>query len=209
MPRTGDPPRSYFHETNGRVPVPDPTALTTEQLNRAIAALRDLIETRLGAMDKAIDIAHRSAEQSSMFVRGEVAQLERLHDAKFAAIAQAFTDRDRHMVEAASDNKIAMQAALKAAKELSDEQNRSSEAAAAKSEAATTKQIDALGSVIQAGTHTVDGKIGDIKDRLTIIEGKALGTGGSVTMTISIASVIIASVATLASVAALLVRILR
>ncbi len=37
-------------------PVPDPTKLTTDQLRRELAALREIIETRLDGMDRAIGL---------------------------------------------------------------------------------------------------------------------------------------------------------
>lgn len=58
----------------------------------------------------------------------------------------------------------AILAALQAQKEAVAEQSKSNAMAIAKSEAAFTKQIDGLGD-----------RLGDVKDRVTVIEGKSQG----------------------------------
>jgi hypothetical protein len=45
----------------GWVPVPDPTSLTTDQLRRELAALRELLEARLDGMDHATEVARQAA----------------------------------------------------------------------------------------------------------------------------------------------------
>ena len=40
--------------TPGFVPIPDPTTLTNQLVSRAVAALREILETRLDASDKAV-----------------------------------------------------------------------------------------------------------------------------------------------------------
>jgi hypothetical protein len=52
--------------------------------------------------------------------------------------------------------------------------------AISRSEAATVKQIDQMGLLIQTGSKTVDDKFSDIKDRLTRIEGKGEGSAATV-----------------------------
>jgi hypothetical protein len=42
-------------------PIPDPTRLTTEQLRRELATLREILETRLDAMDRATELATAQA----------------------------------------------------------------------------------------------------------------------------------------------------
>src|SRR4030095_3859037 len=55
------------------------------------------------------------------------------------------------------------------------EQNKSSALAIAKSEAATTKQIDQLSVLIQTMTKAFDDKISDLKDRFNRLEGHGTG----------------------------------
>jgi hypothetical protein len=42
----------------GWQPIPDPTKLTTEQLRRELATLREILETRLHGMDRATKLAN-------------------------------------------------------------------------------------------------------------------------------------------------------
>ena len=48
----------------GWVPVPDPTSLTTDQLRRELAALRELLEARLEGMDRATEVASKAASDT-------------------------------------------------------------------------------------------------------------------------------------------------
>lgn len=213
-----------------RRPIPDPTVLTTQQLVREIAALKEIIGTRLDGMDKAIDLLHDSAaivpsevdvkinhlkelhgvrfsetnveirtvEKAIMMridgmdravvllqtiadrvpplIDEKIAGLEGIHNEKFNSIATQFRERDVRTEQSSKDSKVAVDAALQAAKEAVGEQNKSSALAIAKSEAATTKQIDQIQQFIGSGNKATDDKIDDIKERLTRIEGTAEGT---------------------------------
>jgi Fe2+ transport system protein B len=158
-------------------PVPDPTVLTTQQLWREVAIVRELIETRLDGMDKAIELLQKTTDKQPNFIESQIMQLQRLHEEKFRSVAIQFVERDTRTEQTSRDSKVAVDAALQAAKEAVGEQNKSSAMAIAKSEAATTKQIDQIGVIIQTNTAGFNDKIDDIKSRLTIIEGKATGAG--------------------------------
>jgi hypothetical protein len=59
-----DNPRDYeAHAGDANLPIPDPTRLTTQLVDRAIAAFREVMETRLGAMDKAIILGAERVER--------------------------------------------------------------------------------------------------------------------------------------------------
>jgi len=208
------------------VPIPDPTLLTTQQLLREITALRELFETRLDGMDKAITLiqAHADripsstdialqrlqelldnklmnvqaqfdardravdravttaleAQKATMLLQNSslnesVSRLQELHDEKFESIATQFRERDVRTEQASKDSKVAIDAALQAQKEAVGKQNEANSAAISKSEAAFVKQIDQIGILISTMTKGTDDKIGDIKDRLTTIEGLKKG----------------------------------
>lgn len=172
--------------TQGSVPVPDPTVLTTAALLREIANTRELLdtrtasvretlETRIAGMDKAIVLLQQSSDKMPAFIRGEVTQLQSLHEEKFSSIQMQFKERDTRTEQTSRDNKVAVDAALQAAKEMVGEQNKSNLLANAKQEAAFTKQIDQIGTLLQTMTKSFDDKIGDMKDRLTSIEGRSSG----------------------------------
>ena len=191
--------------TNSMVPQPDPTLLTTAQLTREIANARELIEskvngaivmlegriagsaaalkdvkeileTRLVGMDRAINLLQDIQNRVPIIMDEKLNQLRSLHQEKFASIGVQFAERDTRTEQTAAGVKIAVDAALQAAKEAVAEQNRSFALATGKSETATMKQIDALGLAIQTANKGLDDKIADMKDRLTRIEGMDLGS---------------------------------
>jgi hypothetical protein len=132
-------------------PVPDPTFLTTQNLLREIAGLRE-------------------------FVLGEIGHVREISQTKFAAMEAAFEDVASRTAEQKTDTKDALDAALQAAKDAVSLQTEASDKAIAKSEAATTKQIDSLSVLVdKAGQDTTD-KINDLKARLDKLEASIQGT---------------------------------
>lgn len=174
--KAGDPP------SNGRQG-PDPTPLTTLQLQREVASLKELVFTRLDAMDKAMELFNANITRVPTDTDKQISHLKELvferfnvELERFSSIATQFAERDVRTEQTAKDSKVAVDAALQAAKEAVGEQNKSSALAIAKSEASTVKQIDQMSLLIQTGNKAIDDKFDDIKDRLTRIEGK--GEGG-------------------------------
>lgn len=162
-------------ENGGSRPVPDPTVLTTQSQAAAIAALREIIETRLNGMDKAIELLQVTNDKFPLIVTSKVSNLHELIDEKFNSIDKQFSERDTRTDKVAELNQKAIDAALQAAKEIVNEQNKSSSQAIAKSEASVTKQIDATTVLIESKSKATDGAFGDIKERLTRIESGAVG----------------------------------
>jgi hypothetical protein len=227
------------------LPRPDPTILTTQQLLREVASVREILESRLNGMDKAISLLQAAVDRSPTIpqiyaeftekfvavqqllkdrdvkleqvtqnfyiakdtallaakeavteqnkttraaISADLAGMSKIIDSlqlrldnmrpvgevytefveKFRGVQVQFHERDIRFEQAARDNKIAVDAALEAAKEAVGEQNKSSAMAIAKSEAATTKQMDAIGAIIQTSTKSLDDKINDLKDRLAL-----------------------------------------
>ena len=175
-------------------PIPDPTKLTTEQLRREVAALREIIETRLDGMDKATGLASvRAADvrEDIERIRGrlreemaaEVGQLRELLETRLdgmdRAIAIQFTERDVRTEQTTAGAKQALDAALLAQKELLAQQNEANSAAAAKAEASFTKQIDQIGAIIQTQEKALDARITGLKERIDRREGSNAGVAGS------------------------------
>jgi uncharacterized protein (UPF0335 family) len=196
-------------------PRPDPTKLTTDQLNQAISTsdrfnamriesviqrlntladeiksvysecleqtgmavdhLRGFITARLDGMDKAITLLQDIFDRVPRLTDEKIAALRSLHEERLASIQVQFRERDVRTEQTSKDSKVAVDAALQAAKEAVGEQNKSSALAIAKSETSTTKQIDQLVAQIASQTKNFDDKIGDVKERLTRIEGGAVG----------------------------------
>ena len=160
-------------------PITDPTMLTTIQLDRGLVALREVIEARVTALENNDEHVRGFLDQRHAAIKTEVDRLQELHEEKFRSIAVQFAERDTRTEQTSRDSKVAVDAALQAAKEAVGEQNKSSALAIAKSEAATTKQIDQILVIIQSTTGGLNDKIDDIKSRLTLIEGRAGGISAS------------------------------
>jgi len=196
---------------DGLVPRPDPTLLTTAQLTRETAALHALLDAESGGraavLNGRIDAVERAgvllqviADRTPAQIDDKVANLKTLHDERFRSIQLQFDERDVRTEQTSRDSKVAVDAALQAAKEAVGEQNKSSALAIAKSDAATTKQIDQLGTLIQSTIAGINAQISDQKERLTRIEGEGSGrqtedtTHRSVSSnTVSLLSVVIGS----------------
>ena len=175
--------------------IPDPSILTTQQLLREITMLRELIETRLDGMDKAIELLQTSTDRFPTIVNDEIKQLQELHEEKFHSIATQFSERDTRGEQTLRDSKVAVDAALQAAKEAVGEQNKSSALAIAKSETATTKQIDQIGLLISTTVLGVNDKIDDIKSRITSVEGHSKGLGDGWGYIVGFGGVVLAIIA--------------
>lgn len=165
------------------VPVPDPTTLTTQLLTREVACLREIIEARLDGMDKAIELLQRATDRHPAEITAAVDQLQELHEEKFGSIQTQFSERDTRTESTARDSKIAIDAALQAAKE-----------AVGKTEISFTKQIDAIGNLINATAVAVNDKIDDVKGRLNAIEGRSKGIGDVVGYIVGAAGLLVAIV---------------
>jgi len=185
-----------LNQGKDRRPIPDPTLLTTQQLMRELASLKELIFTRIAGMDEATKLLQAQADRvpsdtdkaiqhlreltetrfDAIELRFEARNTEKLYDEKFHSIETQFKERDTRTEQTSKDSKVAVDAALQAAKEAVGEQNKSSALAIAKSEASTAKQIDQLQTLITTTSNNSDEKIADLKERLTRIEGMTGGT---------------------------------
>jgi hypothetical protein len=142
-------------EGGGSRPVPDPTVLTTQQLLREVLSLKELFNTRLEAMDKAIELLQSNADKSPTIAVVD----QRLTSAMFMMNSK-FSEYDGRVEDMTKAATKAVDAAFAAQKE-----------AIAKSEAGFTKQIDNIGGQLGMITKTFDDKINDIKDRFNGLSG--------------------------------------
>jgi tetrahydromethanopterin S-methyltransferase subunit G len=166
-----------------------------------------LLESRLRAMDTAIQLLQSINDRVPANIDEKISALREIQDEKFTSIQLQFRERDVRTEQTSKDSKVAVDAALQAAKEAVGEQNKSSALAISKSEASTVKQIDQMGLLIQTGQKAVDDKFSDVKDRLTRIEGKDVGKAVAETthqvgtnISVAIAGVVVAIIAIIAAV---------
>lgn len=129
---------------------PDPTARTMEALVREMAAVREVIEIRLTAMDKAVGLLQAFADRTptTSAVEAKVDALKELTEVTFHG------------------NQVALDAALKTQKEASD-----------KIEANFTKQFENIQEIMRTQAKATDDKIDDLKTRVTSTEGRSKGIG--------------------------------
>lgn len=189
--------------TNGSVPNPDPTERTVEQLLREIAtareiveannrATREVLETRLAGMDKAIELLQVFTNKLPSQIKGEVGQLQQLHEEKFDSvekrteiqfegIATQFTERDTRSDQIVKDSSKAIDAAFAAA-----------DKAVAKTETAFAKQIDEQGKRVDEMKDRFAGDLGDVKQRLQAVESRKQGSGEVISYVIGAAAVVFA-----------------
>lgn len=193
----------------GSVPQPDPTLLTTVQLEKAIASVREILETRLDGNDKAITLLEAAREKTSDSIKEEVSHLKDLHSERFDGIAQRLADLVTQMDKIAGLNQTAITAALLAAKELVSIQNTSNTNAIDKSSAAFTKQIEGIVDLMRSNTKSTDDKYNDLKDRLTSIESSKKGSNEGIGMIGGLSLGIIALIAVIVAVAALVLPFMR
>lgn len=164
-----------LHVGIGSTPIPDPTQLTVQMMAREMGALKEIIFTRLDAMDRAIVLFNDGITRVPTDTDKQISHLKELHDEKFASIQTQFSERDVRVEQTARDTKVAVDAALQAAEKAVEKQNEAFSLSINKSEAATLKQIDGQAQLIQSATEALNSKIDDIKDRLTRIEGAGVG----------------------------------
>jgi hypothetical protein len=233
---------STQEEQQARLESSDPTWLTTKQLLRELSLLKDIIFTRLDGMDRAIVLNNdnvnrvpndvdRAVTHLKSLIEGrinaidkatellpnqvseKINALEAVHNERFTSIQLQFKERDVRTEQSTRDSKTAVDAALQAAKEAVNEQNKSSSLAISKSENTTVKQIDQMGLLIATQAKAFEDKVTDLKERLTRIEGKGEGKTAQLAvadtsnrMNVSVISTLIAMAGLVITIVVLMMR---
>ena len=174
---TDDAPSTALTRTRyGSVPSPDPTILTTDALHREVTALERLLDNRIGSLERSV------REERDMLNRERMEQFAALREilearlsAMGTAIALQFDLVERQRVEQKIDTKSAVDAALIAQKEAVREQTTASERAIAKSETATTKQLEQQQITFATTADSLRRAIDEVKERASE-EGRNLRT---------------------------------
>ena len=183
----------------------DPTRLTTEAVDRAIEAYRNVVSTRLQGMDRAtellaeallkieagtdtkldhmVDDRRRGFKAEREFVLEKIENVRAVSQERFDAVATQFSERDTRTDQAASESRVSLDAALAAAKEAVSEQNKANALAIGKSEDATKERLDSVTALMTSGLASLDDKIGDLKGRLDRGEGRGTGAAEQKTET--------------------------
>jgi hypothetical protein len=165
------------------VPQPDPSRLTTaqlestaEQLRRELFSLRELLECRLDAMDKATLLRWVDVEKIwPSEVERLVKHSRELHRIDIANIQERFGANDAATKLAADTSQKALDAALLQAAALVRQQNEANDRASTKVEVSFSKLIDQQSVQIQTEGKARDGRVDEIKERVVALESQRLG----------------------------------
>ena len=189
---------SVAPESRNWLPIPDPTLLTTQQLLRELASLREIVETRFAAMDKANSVLSETVNRTPTAIQTAVANLKEVYDERFksvqqqlgdrggtyderfSSIAQQFSERDVRTDQAATASASALAAALQAAKEAVFEQAQAAAKAAEKTELSFTKQIDQIQLQIKTIGDGFSDRIAELKERIDRGEGQTSGSTATI-----------------------------
>jgi cation transport regulator ChaB len=134
-----------------------------------------VLEQRLDDMDRATALLSTQTLRVPSEVDRQVGHVREVHAEKFSSIANQFSERDHRSERESRDNKVAVDAAFAAQKEAAAEQNKSNTLAIMKSETATTEAINKLEQLVQAALKGLEGKIGDMTDRINRVDNAIVG----------------------------------
>lgn len=162
---------------NGRDsrPVPDPTALTADLVDKAVKGLREILETRMNGVDREIIELQTSVRLRPHEIEVQITHLKDLHDEKFKGIETRISERDDLRKQAATDAKVGIDAALASAEKLVKASNDSFALSVDKSERATNELLKQQAENQKNTSIALDDKIVGLKERLDRIEGAAVG----------------------------------
>jgi len=180
------------------IPNPDPSVITTAQIDKVrvelradyrdkIAALQEILSTRLDAMDKASIILAENVNRVPTLLDREVLRVvdmlkrsEELTNEKFAGVAQQFKERDTRSDQDKAVSSTAISAALSALKELIALQNTN-----------TTKQVDSILALLASTNNALNDKVAVINGRLDRGEGGSKAGAANLATAISIGAVVV------------------
>ncbi len=145
------------------IPIPDPSLLTTDQLRRELASLRDLLEARLTATERASELFKDTLLRIPTESEKNVKSLKDVQDEKFESIKKQFEERDIRTKATDESTVVAVNTALQAQKEAAHAQQQANMLTFAKLEASITKQIDGLLLVSTGNTKSIDEKFGSVQ----------------------------------------------
>jgi hypothetical protein len=182
------------------VPVPDPTALTSsavsaakEEMRRELQHVQALLMAHLGTIEAKVRTLEFQLVECPKMIdhalrEGKDLLQERLRtqDERFHGIQVQFQERDLRLEQSSTATRTAVDAALiaqresaaaqlQAQKDAATAQNTNIAQAMARIESTATRQIEQIVTLLQTTTGATNGKVDDLKERLTLIEGRTAG----------------------------------
>jgi hypothetical protein len=160
------------------------------EISDAVNALEALLTQRISGLEQVTKILDRVVssgpeerdalrERLQTDISVAVDNLKHLHEERFSAIKQQFTERDVRSEQEKKAAKEALDAALLAQKESVSQQNDANTTAATKSETSFTKQIDQIATLIATLEKALTDRITELKERIDRGEGQGQGAATS------------------------------
>jgi hypothetical protein len=144
-------------------------------LTQRIAGLEKIMKILDGVINQGPEQSDALRERLQTDIKIAVEGLRQLHEERFNAIQQQFTERDTRGEQDKKSSKEALDAALLAQKESVSQQNDANTTAATKTETNFTKQIDLVGTQITALDKSLTDRISELKERIDRGEGSDRG----------------------------------
>jgi hypothetical protein len=167
----------------------------------------DILKERLNGIDRATVVLNETVNRTPTVVQVAIGNVRELMEEKFDSIALQFKERDTRSERESRDNKIAVDAAFAAQKEIAAQQNQSNTLAISKSETSTAETIAKLAELVKTQTDALADKIDANKERLAAIEAQRMGVSDernrsrtAINSMYLLASVIVATVAVAVSI---------
>jgi hypothetical protein len=145
--------------------VDDPSTRTYQQILRENFWLRELLETRLNAIESAMMLLQSYADRTptTSDVHHNVEQLREAAELRFEGVKTQISERDATYKQDSTNVAIAVKTAFDSAKEV-----------VTKSEGQFRELFQGINISRESERKAVDGVINDIKERVTRIESKAV-----------------------------------
>jgi hypothetical protein len=169
-------------------PIPDPTELTQKLVSEAIIGFREVVETRLNAMDRATDlVADRldnvkgdiQTQRTQLLetfgeklvaleriIRSDIDNVRQVNIERFLAVDREFKQRDDRGVHTEEERRRSLDAAFAAAKEAAAELQKANTQAIAKSEVNAKETVAALSILMTTKFQVVENIVNEHQRRL-------------------------------------------
>jgi hypothetical protein len=167
--------RSIGGLTMSGPPSPSDHPAWRSNVDDKIASLRDIMDARLNAMDRASVVLADNVNRVPTLLDRETSRLTELFDEKFASTQTQFKERDIRTDQDKIAASTAVTAALTALKEMIALQNTSNTAAISKSEASVITTLDSLNRIISSTKEGLSADINNLKQRMDRGEGTDRG----------------------------------
>lgn len=156
----------------------DPTVLTTQLMQRELAALKEILETRLAGMDKAIELLQVSTSKLPFIIDEKVTHLRQLHSENFRSIEKQFEGIATLANQAAMSSKVAIDAALQAFDKATAKSEAGVDTRINQLMASTDKRFDQVDKQFNTAMVSRDVLIEAIRERTTSLETRMAAAEG-------------------------------